>query len=177
MLPHWTQNDLSVNGAHFHYYRTGRGDEGKPTLVLAHGFSDNGLCWLRVARDLEGEWDVILPDARAHGLSQRVQPGEKIDMAADLVGLIQALDLHHPVIGGHSMGAGTAAQVEALVPGLPRALILEDPAWFPPEPPLSGREEKEPRRNPFEEWLMGLKGKTVYDRYRKAVREFLNTCI
>ena len=62
MLAHWIQNDLLVNGVRLHYYRTGHGD--KPPLVLVHGFSDNGLCWTPVARDLEAEYDVIMPDMR-----------------------------------------------------------------------------------------------------------------
>jgi pimeloyl-ACP methyl ester carboxylesterase len=164
MLPHWTQNDITVDGVKIHYYRTGRGDEGKPALVLAHGFSDNGLCWLRVALDLQDECDVVLPDARAHGLSQRVQPGDKLDMAADLAGLTRALALEKPVVGGHSMGAGAAALMEARFPGLARALILEDPGWRAPEPPSPGEQAgKEPPRNPFEEWLMSLEGQSIED--------------
>jgi len=53
MLPHWTQNDLPVNNINIHYYRTGNGN--KHPLVLPHGFSDNGLCWALIARDLEVE--------------------------------------------------------------------------------------------------------------------------
>ena len=50
MIPaHWTENDLSIDGIGFHYVRTGDGQ--KPPLVLAHGFSDDGLCWLQMALD------------------------------------------------------------------------------------------------------------------------------
>ena len=107
MQNHWTEKDVTVDGAQFHYYRTGDGS--KPALVLAHGFSDNGMCWLPVARDLEADYDVVLPDARGHGKSPRVQPGERVDHAADLAGIIQALGLERPVVGGHSMGGSTAS--------------------------------------------------------------------
>src|SRR5512143_369977 len=109
MLPHWTQNDLPVNGARLNYYRTGHGDQ-RP-LVLVHGFSDTGLLWARTACDLESEYDVIMPDMRGHGLSARVQPGDTVDMAADLAGLIRALRLERPIIGGHSMGGSIAYQI------------------------------------------------------------------
>lgn len=150
MNPHWTANDLLIDGVKFHYTRTG--DSSKPPLVLAHGFSDNGLCWLPTARALEGEYDVILPDARGHGLSARVQPGEAINRAEDLARLIQALGLNRPVVGGHSMGASTTAQLDVLFPGLARAIILEDPVWFdrpaaPPETPPA------PPANPFQDFL------------------------
>jgi len=125
---HWSQEILEVDGNGFNYYRTGSG--GKPPLVLAHGFSDNGLCWLQTALDLEDRYDIIMPDARGHGLSARVQPGESVDMAADLAGIIGALGMQDPVVGGHSMGAMTAFQLGLRWPELPRALILEDPPFF-----------------------------------------------
>ena len=130
MLPNWTQNDLTVNGARLHYYRTGDGS--KPPLVLAHGFSDDGLCWLPTARDLQAEFDVIMPDARGHGLSERVKPGEKVDMVADLAGLMRGLGLKRAIVGGHSMGAGVAFQLGVRYPELVRALLLEDPPWWLP---------------------------------------------
>jgi pimeloyl-ACP methyl ester carboxylesterase len=60
----WFSGYVNTNGMRMHYYRT-RGD--KPPLVLAHGATDSGLCWSRLARTLESEYDVILPDARGHG--------------------------------------------------------------------------------------------------------------
>ncbi|MCB8935940.1 MAG: alpha/beta hydrolase [Candidatus Promineofilum sp.] len=146
MLPHWTKNDIVLGDGRFHYVRTGDGD--KPPLVLLHGFSDNGLCWLPVARDLEAHYDIILPDARGHGLSARVRPGEPIDGAADVAGLIAALGLRRPVVGGHSMGGRAAAELGARFPTLVSALILEDPAWGDPpsiDEPLPD--------NPLRAWL------------------------
>jgi N-formylmaleamate deformylase len=161
MLPHWTQDTIDVGGTSIHYTRTG-GD--KPPLMLLHGFSDNGLCWLPVALELQSEYDVILPDAVGHGLSQRLQPGQQTDMAADAAGLIRALGLDRPVLGGHSMGGGVAAQVEARFPGLVRGLILEDPVWFdpaPPEPPKKEENEEEPAREPYDQWLARVKEQPI----------------
>ncbi len=162
MISHWTEQVITVDGALFHYYRTGDGS--KPALVLAHGFSDNGLCWLPVARDLEAEYDVILPDARGHGKSQRVQPGELVDNARDLAGFIQALGLERPVVGGHSMGGSSSSALAAGWPELVRALVLEDPAWhdLPPRPePKPEDEGKEPPPNPWFAWLQRLPEATV----------------
>ena len=128
MPPEWTQNDLLVNGIRLHYYRTGNGD--KRPLVLVHGFSDNGLCWTPVARELEPDYDVIMPDMRAHGLSAHVQPGDKVDMAADLAELIRVLGLERPMICGHSMGAMITYQIGVRFPELASALVLEDPPWW-----------------------------------------------
>jgi len=131
MLPHWKRNELTVNGARLHFYRTGDGS--KPPLVLAHGFSDDGLCWQPTAAELEAEYDVILPDARGHGFSERVRPGEPVDMASDLAGIIRGLGLKRPIVGGHSMGAMVAFQLGVSYPELVRALFLEDPPWWLPE--------------------------------------------
>jgi N-formylmaleamate deformylase len=147
--PHWIENTISVNGSAIHYTRTGDGS--KPALVLAHGYSDNGLCWLRLSRDLEAHYDVILPDARGHGQSARVQTGEAISLAADLAGLINALGLNHPIVGGHSMGAATASEMDAAFPGVARALLLEDPPW---------RMEVDPNHaglDPYTQWLKTVK--------------------
>jgi N-formylmaleamate deformylase len=128
MLPHWSQDDLLIDGVQLHYCRTGHGD--KHPLVLVHGFSDNGLCWTPTARDLESEYDIIMPDMRGHGLSARMRPGEKVDMAADLAGLIRTLGLNHPVVCGHSMGAGITYEIGVRFPELASALVLEDPPWW-----------------------------------------------
>lgn len=159
MLPHWSQNDVMVDGIKLHYTRTGDGS--KPPLVLAHGFSDNGLCWLPVARDLEAEYDVILPDARGHGLSARIQPDEEIDMIADLAEFIRALELNQPILGGHSMGANSSSRVEARFPGLVRALVLEDPPWREPEPPKVPEKETQTHKNPMTDWITSLEKLSV----------------
>ena len=87
----WTSDYAVANGIKIHYTRTGGT---KPPLVLSHGITDNGLCWTRLAQFLEPDYDVIMYDARGHGLSDAPQEGYSYtDMAADLAGLIQALDL------------------------------------------------------------------------------------
>jgi pimeloyl-ACP methyl ester carboxylesterase len=149
----WTQSDIVVNKARLHYYRTG--DSKRDPLVLVHGFSDNGLCWPLLARDLESAYDVILPDARGHGLSARVQRGQEIDLAADLAGIIRGLGLARPIVAGHSMGASTAALLGARFPDMPGALILEDPAWRPAEPTVDG-EPANWEDSPLGQWIRSL---------------------
>lgn len=164
MTEHWSENDIVISGASFHYVRTGGA---KPSLVLAHGFSDSGLCWLPVARELEAEYDLILPDARGHGLSQRVLPGESIDGARDLASFIRALGLERPIVGGHSMGANTASTLAAQNPGLVRALILEDPGWrdVAPEPQ---KKDEAPKPNPWFDWLSSIPGLTLEEVMAKC---------
>jgi N-formylmaleamate deformylase len=135
----WQSGDVEANGIHLHYERTG-GDG--PPLVLAHGYSDDGLCWTPVARELEAAFDIVMVDARGHGRSDAPRTGyDTSELAADLAGAIRALGLSRPLILGHSMGAVTALAVAGTYPELPRAILLEDPpgAWVerpvPPPPP------------------------------------------
>ena len=121
---------MTANGIRIHYHRTGGG---KSPIVLAHGGTDNGLCWIRLAQALELAYDLIMFDARGHGLSEVPESGyRREDHAADLAGLIQALGLARPVLIGHSIGAANVAVAVARDPNLARCAILEDPDWRHP---------------------------------------------
>ena len=120
----WTAGTVSANGIDLHYYRTGDG----PSLVMAHAFFANGRCWAPLAEDLADDYDVIAYDARGHGRSDAPETGYDIgNRIADLIGIVNELDLDDPIMLGHSMGAGTVAWTAAERPELPRAVILEDP--------------------------------------------------
>ncbi len=129
----WLPGDVITNGIKIHYYRTG-GD--KPPLVLAHGFSDNGLCWTRVARVLAESYDLIMADARGHGLSDAPEGGyTSQEHAADLAGLIEAPGLDRPALMGHPMGASTVAATAVGYPELVACAVLEAPPWFAEDSP------------------------------------------
>jgi len=122
----WQSATVQANGLNFHYNRTGNGSQ--PPLVLAHGFSDNGLCWTPLAEALSADYDVIMVDARNHGLSDAPdQIFTLLDQVEDLVAFVKALNLDKPILLGHSMGAITALLLAAKYPSLPKAILLEDP--------------------------------------------------
>ncbi len=153
----WQSAELEANGLRLHYTRTG-GD--KPPLVLAHGFSDDGLCWTPVARALEGDYDVIMVDARGHGRSQAVeQRHSDVDLGHDLAGAITALGLRRPAVLGHSMGAATALALAGAHPDLPGAILLEDP---PPRWVVlpTGAPDEQVWLARMRDWITGLKTKT-----------------
>jgi pimeloyl-ACP methyl ester carboxylesterase len=153
------EGDVQANGVNLHYYRTG-GD--KPPLVLAHGFTDNGLCWARVAGALADEYNVVMVDARGHGKSARADvPYSSDDQADDLAGVIRALGLERPPVLGHSMGATTTALMAARHPDLPRCVLLEDPPWFLGVPPGAD----EPVENPWFTWLRTVHTLSYDDLY------------
>jgi N-formylmaleamate deformylase len=126
----WTKGICVANGIEVCYTRTG-GD--KPPVVLLHGLLLNGACWTSLARALEKDYDVIMPDARGHGNSSAPEQGYRYDeLAADVVGLIDVLGLTHPVLLGHSMGGMTAAVVASQNPKKVHGLVLADPTFLTP---------------------------------------------
>ena len=129
----WASGDVVANGINIHYTRTGGG---KPSLVLSHGSTDNGLCWTRVALALAKDYDLLMPDARGHGLSDAPEEGyDDENRAADLAGFIRAMELGRPALIGHSMGAATTAMAAVRYPELAHCIVLEDPAWFDEDAP------------------------------------------
>jgi pimeloyl-ACP methyl ester carboxylesterase len=74
-----------------------------------------------------------------------------------LAALIHWLNLERPVVAGHSMGAGMAAQLGARYPNLPRALILEDPPWRAARPSKS-RDSGLRQDSPHAAWMKSLAG-------------------
>ena len=128
-MKNWQSDFIETNGIRLHYTRAG-GD--KPAVVLAHGITDDGLCWGPVADALAPEYDVIMVDARGHGRSDRARDGYGLEaLAADLAAMIAGLNLTRPAILGHSVGAATTLVLAAANPEVPAAILLEDPpAWW-----------------------------------------------
>jgi N-formylmaleamate deformylase len=155
----YTEGNVKINGINIHYYRTG-GD--KIPFILLHGATDNGLCWTPVAEVLAENYDVVMPDAQGHGLSDRLSPGFKfLDHAVQAALLSQQLGLDRPFVMGHSMGAGTAVNLAAEYPDLPRGVILEDPGWNSHESfKALSEEEKARQRDMFGRFLTGFGKRT-----------------
>jgi len=134
----WSDGYVKANGIKVHYYRTG-GD--KPQVVLNHGAMDDGLCWTRVVKELEKNYDVIMFDTRGHGFSDSGEGDyESATRAKDLAEAITALGLDKPVVGGHSLGADGSMHLAALYPEIPRAIFMEDPLIVMPGEPVFGGE-------------------------------------
>lgn len=119
----WSEGDVFADGIRQHYYRTG-GE--KPALLLLHGFNEYGLTWLRVAKELERDYDVIMLDARGHGRSEGIASGfSSALLVEDVAGVIRELKLDRPRIIGLSQGGSTALRLAATYPALVHSFIFE----------------------------------------------------
>ena len=155
-MTNWKSETIQSNGLKIHYTRTG-GD--KPPFVLAHGFSDDGLCWTPIAQQLEKDYDVIMVDARGHGRSEGPEEGYGTAiMANDLAGVISGLGLSKPMVMGHSMGGATTLLLAAAYPDLPGKIIIEDAGMFNPPKPDPNNPNGTLHR--MGGWIIDLKRKT-----------------
>ncbi|MFN8442797.1 MAG: alpha/beta hydrolase [Caldilineaceae bacterium] len=155
-MSNWKSDTIRVNGVKLYYTRTG-GD--KPPFVLAHGFSDDGLCWTPIAQQLEKQYDVIMVDARGHGRSEGPEEGYGTTiMANDLAGVITGLRLSKPIVMGHSMGGATTLMLAATYPDLPDKIVIEDAGMF--NPPKPDPNNPNAGRNRMGGWIVEIKRKT-----------------
>ncbi|NJM98200.1 MAG: alpha/beta hydrolase [Phormidesmis sp. RL_2_1] len=111
---------VSVNGVD-HYYewistQDHPGNDEKPVMVFLHGWAGSARYWESTARAIADEYDCLLYDMRGFGRSQAAAPAAMAagalntleSFADDLLGLLDALNLHQPVyMNAHSLG-GTA---------------------------------------------------------------------
>lgn len=111
--------------------------DGPASCVLVHGFGDNRAAWAGVSAALEGLGKVFSVDLRGHGESEWDRLGRYTveDHAADLAGLLAALELPRYVVIGHSMGGAAALRVAAKNPAGMAGLVLVD---YGPEPSEAG---------------------------------------
>jgi N-formylmaleamate deformylase len=127
----WMSGTCELSTVNIHSLRTGCD---KPTLIALHGLTGSGACWTPLARALEDEYDVIMPDARGHGRSSAPLSGYTYhDHASDVLGLIEKLGITNPILLGHSMGGMTAAVVASQLGSAVRALVLVEPTFISPE--------------------------------------------
>lgn len=153
------------HGTNLNYYRTGSGLQ---PLVLVHGITDDALCWSSVAEALSDEFDIIMVDQRGHGKSEAPEGGYIYEnLATELAGLIELLDLEPTILLGHSLGAFTSLVLAGLFPNVPRAVVLVDPPafWCHDPADIEGIET----RKAFAEWFQSIKRKTKEELVDEAV--------
>ena len=126
---------MSRDGFDLVYDRIGTG----PAVVLLHGWPGDRRDYAEVVRALAGSADVVVPDLRGFGESDKhdVDPAEQYGVggqARSVIGLIEDLGLDRPVIGGYDIGSRIAQTVARFRPDLVRAQVLT-----PPLPGVGGR--------------------------------------
>ena len=113
-----TDNLLRLDtGISVNYRRWESDTPGAPPLVLVHGLASTLRIWDFVAPLLAAHFTVFAYDQRGHAGSDKPDgPYDLPTMLADLESLVSKLELHKPVLVGHSWGATLALAYAAAHP-------------------------------------------------------------
>ncbi|MEO6851387.1 MAG: alpha/beta hydrolase [Mucilaginibacter sp.] len=123
----WTDSYAYVNGMRMHYYHA-KPAQGKPVMVMVHGYTDIGLSWTTLTLKLQDTYDIYMIDTRGHGLSDPFTSSDNGDtMIKDVVDFVRVMRFEKPILMGHSMGAATVMRIGAEYPDLAKAIIMLDP--------------------------------------------------
>jgi pimeloyl-ACP methyl ester carboxylesterase len=88
-------------------------------VVMIHGWPESSYCWEGVAAHLDPAFRVIAPDLRGLGDSERtmdVKAYQKVELAKDIVEILQVLNVDKFFLVGHDWGGIVAQELALLIP-------------------------------------------------------------
>ncbi len=122
---------VTANGIRMHYVEQGTG----PVVVLCHGWPESWYSYRHQIPALAAAgFRAIAPDQRGYGQTDRPAPVEAyhiLNLAGDIVGLVNSLGADSAVIVGHDWGAPVAWHSALLRPDLFRAIALLSVPYLP----------------------------------------------
>lgn len=114
---------ITSEGADIHVRIGGRG----PAVVLLHGYTQTGDMWSPLASELARDHMVIVPDLRGLGLSSRPAGGyDKRTQAADVIAVLDVLQVRRAAVVGHDIGNMVGYAVAARYPQRVSRLVVMD---------------------------------------------------
>jgi esterase len=102
------------------------GDPQKPVLCLMHGLFGSSSNWMGIVRLLAEDFRIINLDLRNHGRSPHYSEMSYPLMVADLLALIEFLNLQTVSLLGHSMGGKVAMLTTLTHPERVDKLVVAD---------------------------------------------------
>lgn len=119
--------EVEVSGGRLAAFAFGSAEEAGATVVAVHGITANSHAWRPVARALAPHAAVVACDMRGRAESGGLPPPFGVGAyAADVLALIEALELDRPLVVGHSLGAYVCARLAAEHPERVRGVVLVD---------------------------------------------------
>lgn len=115
---------VTVAGRSLHFLEWGRADA--PVVLVLHGFTGHAWQADHPAQVLAERYRVVALDQRGHGDSDRAEVYGSVPMAADVIGLLDALGVDRVALVGHSLGGIVGTCVTALHPERVTRLVLGD---------------------------------------------------
>ena len=103
-----------------------------PTIILLHATGFLPWLWHPIARALSGSFEIIAPYFCDHRETDPAKGGLSwMKLADDLCQLCMRLEIDHPLLVGHSMGATVMAMAEAEYGPKAAGMILIEPIFLP----------------------------------------------
>lgn len=119
-------NYISTNHIKLHYLEYG--DPNGPVLILMHGLTANAHSFDRIGRQI-AHYRILSVDLRGRGLSDKPNSDYAMsDHAADIIGMMDALNLERVYLGGHSFGALLSIYLAANFPERVKKIVMIDAA-------------------------------------------------
>lgn len=115
---------VRVGAVHLHVTLTGRGEP----LILLHGFTGSGTQWAGQSEAYAAHFRTVAVDLLGHGRSDAPADPARYRMercVADLLALMDGLDIRQARWLGYSMGARVALALALAHPQRVKALVLE----------------------------------------------------
>lgn len=117
------RSTVRANGIRMNVWTGGEG----PTLVLLHGYPQTGQMWHKVSPTLMKRFNLIIPDLRGYGDSEKARSGfDKKTMAKDIACLASELGHETFFLMGHDRGARVAHRLALDFPERVEKLIILD---------------------------------------------------
>ena len=147
---------LDVNNTKLHYEDNGTG----PGLLFLHGWATSGRVWGAQLPEFVTTHRVVTLDWRGCGRSDHPASGNTLDgVLADLVTVIERLELERPVVVGSSIAGTFATELAVCHPELISAAVSVDgPGYWPSTGmPLSQLQDdmRRDRAGTFARWVPG----------------------
>jgi pimeloyl-ACP methyl ester carboxylesterase len=133
-----------INGLRVHVLEAGFETDGRPCVLLLHGFPELSFSWRKVMPDLaKAGYHIIAPDQRGYGRTTGWDGNYDGDLASfrllnlvrDALGLVSAFGYRSvAAVVGHDFGSSVAAWCALVRPDVFRSVVLMSAPFAGPPP-------------------------------------------
>ena len=136
----------NVNGLGMHVLEAGGAGDGRPCVLLLHGFPELAYSWRKVMAPLAAAgYHVVAPDQRGYGRTTGwdgrydgdLASFRMLNLVADALALVRALGYRSVDVVGHDFGSPVAAYCALTRPEVFRRMALMSAPFGGPQPTVS----------------------------------------
>ena len=138
----------AINGLAIHMLEAGFETEGRPLILLLHGFPELAYSWRKIMLPLAAAgYHVVAPDQRGYGRTSRwddaydghLDSFRLLNLVRDALGLVSALGYRSvAAVVGHDFGSPVAAYCALIRPDVFRSVaLMSAPFSGPPQLPFN----------------------------------------